>query len=208
MTATVWVGVDPGYNATGLVIRRGLKLLAFRYVTRDTDEAIVAGDQGIAVGPTYLRAVKSTVLEYLALAATLVPGAIVRCAVEDITAPSVHMKLKDGATQRRITPRYAMGAAKVVAVVEVAVDEHPTVELVRVRAGHHGRNLLAAYPAALVTAAERRHRGGLNRPAAHNADVNHCRSAWDVAGGGATADRLAIALDITRAAIARGAQKK
>lgn len=203
MTA-VWVGVDPGYNATGLVVRKGPDLLWWDVVKRRASEAVVPGDQGIEVGPCYLSDVLDVVRTAIhkAEASAWSSGtARVRVAVEDVKAPSVHMKNRDGETQMRAKPRYILGAAKVVGAVEAYVHGRDGVDLVRVAPSRHGRQPLTTYPADLVTARERQH--GLNRAAQHGADVNHCRSAWDIAGSGPAAARIAIALDITRAQLAR-----
>lgn len=205
MTATVWVGVDPGYNDTGIVIRRGPHLEWHTIVHRDHDEATVDAKRGIQVGPRYGLALAAAVSDVVGRVWVEDDPEMVRVAVEDLAAPGGRVKAADG-SQRLVQPRHLAGTAKALAYVELAVSLHPKARLVRVPPAKHGQHLLRTYPDALVTAAERQH--GTNRGARHNADVNHCRSAWDIAGGGATADRLAIALDITRAAIARGAQKK
>lgn len=202
MSGTIWVGVDPGYNATGYAVRWMSSLLQHQVVTRTTDEAIRAN--GVEVGPVYLTAVADMLGDLIQFAFTEA-GRLdvqhVRVVVEDVTAPSPHVKRKDG-SQRLTAPRYAIGAAKVVGVVEHLTHAiEPRADLVRVAPNRHGRSLLATYPDALVTDRERAR--GLNRLAQHNADVNHARSAWDIAGAGPAAARMQIATDITRAVIRR-----
>ena len=200
-----WVGIDPGYNDTGIVIRRGTVLVYHAIVHRDHDEATVDAKRGIQVGPRYGMALAVAVWDVVEMVCRTDGPEPVRVAVEDLTAPCGHVKARSG-DPRLVQPRHLAGAAKALAYVELAVSQLVHAHLVRVPPAKHGQHLLSAYPNALVTAAERQH--GTARTARHNAALNHCRAAWDIAGGGPTADRIAIALEITRAAIARGASKK
>ncbi|WP_088319874.1 hypothetical protein [Kineosporia sp. R_H_3] len=196
-----WVGIDPGYNDTGIVVRRGPTLMFHTIVHRDHDEATADAKRGIQVGPRYGMALAAAVTDVVGRVWAVDGHEPVRVAVEDLTAPGGRVKSADG-SQRLVQPRHLAGAAKALAYIELTVALHPLARLVRVPPAKHGQHLLRTYPDALVTAAERQH--GTNRGARHNADLNHCRSAWDIAGGGPTADRITIALDITRAAIAGG----
>ncbi len=185
---TVWVGIDPGANDTGIVVRRGDDLLGYTIVKRTTDEALLPGARGVPVGPRYAQEIASAVRAAILLGRQAAAGgAPLRAAVESIEAPTSHIRGK----VRLARPVDLIGAGKTLGYVELVVAEHPLCELVRVPADKHGRNWLAAYPPELVTDRERA--GGLNRPALHNADVNHCRSAWDIAGAGPAYLRLAAA---------------
>ncbi len=185
---TVWVGIDPGSTITGIVVRRGDDLLGHTLVRRAVDEALIPSNRGIPVGPSYGQtlavAVRHAILQAHEAAAGIAP---VRVAVEDLIAPAGRVR---GQIQGA-RPVDLMAASKALAYVELAAHESPLCELVRVPADRNGRNWLSQYPAALVTDRERSK--GLNRPAEHNADVNHCRSAWDVAGAGPAYARIAAA---------------
>jgi hypothetical protein len=191
--STVWVGIDPGATTTGLVVRRGDDLLGHLLVTRTVDEAVNPGNRGIPVGPHYGQQLAAAVRTAILQAHDVTGGAApVHVAVEDLTAPAGRVR---GQVQFA-RPVDLMAAAKALAYIELAAHESPLCELVRVPADRNGRNWLSQYPPALVTARERAK--GVNRPAEHNADINHCRSAWDVAGAGPAFARLAAAQHIHR----------
>lgn len=170
MTPTTWVGVDPGSTETGIVTRRGTHLLWHAVIVRDHDED---HGQGVGVGPGYLSAVLAAVNTARYLAAG--PAGI---AVELVVPPTAYINGK-----RKFTnPEHAIATGIVLGAV---LARHP--DAVRVRPDSHGKGALLTYPAALVTHGERRL--GLQRPAGDSALIHHCRSAWDVAGQGATLAR-------------------
>lgn len=170
MSAVVVIGVDPGARATGIVVRAGQELLAHTVVERPAD-----GDLPGGVTPAYLADVAAQARAYVATHRAAV------VAVENVVEPNPHVNRRRGSAVINVAG--ILGAAVVLGHLHATFPG-----LVLVRPARNGSQLLAAYPAELVTAAERRQ--GLNRPAGDSAVIRHARSAWDVAGTGALAHRL------------------
>lgn len=169
MTGTIWIGVDPGARHTGVTVRAGRDYLWHAVTTRL--------DQDV---PGYLAAVSQTMQAAADVAHA--SGGAGLWAVEATGAPKWFMNGK--ATPVRPVDLIA------VAMVEGWVLNEATalggnVPPVRVKAGKNGSQALSTYPKQLVTAAEasRRNRTRTwHQPAGKSADINHARSAWDIAG--------------------------
>jgi hypothetical protein len=159
------LGVDPGGQSVGIVVREGHDLLHHRTVTR--------GDQTIDV---WTR----TVLDDLDRAAGV--GFLDLCAVEGLNHPTPQMGLAN--------VRGLLDTATVLGAVIGWCDQ---LDVVVVPPGRHGRaadglgraGLSAAYPAELVGPRETSGTGALR----------HCRAAWDCAGVAAKRSRLAREVD-------------
>lgn len=185
MTATVWLGVDPGVTDTGLVLRAGPDLLAWRVVHRGVDESIAPGRRGIRVGPAYLAAVGAAMDTLTGLGEE---HGVVRVACEWVNAPEGHAK------RGHVQPRDLVALS----IVAGYVVGHATSDVTLVLPARHGQNPLVTYPAELVTPGERRQ--GLYRKAGEWTQVSHAREAWDVAGAAPATHRQAAALDAFHAA--------
>lgn len=191
---TTWLGIDPGGRDTGVVAldRARLdvpRLITGVVVTREVDEDTVDQTRGVEIGPRYLAQVLAAVEGAIAAAVNATECVRVRLAVETVVPPNPHVTRRDG---RSLTnPKDAIAAAIVLGAV---LTRWP--DTVRVPPSRNGAALLATYPPELVTAGERRL--GLNRPAQHNAQVCHLRSAWDVALQGPGYARAARTAHLTR----------
>lgn len=166
----VWVGVDPGARATGITVRVGREYVWHTIVVRDRDETEVGP------GPVYVSAVARVVGAAISDGHAHVEertghASVYRVAVEGVRRPNPHVNRRNG---KAVTdPTGIIGAALVLGGI-LAAYPHAVI----VPPGNNGSGLLAAYPAQLVTAAERRL--GLDRPAGQSSDLRHARSAWDV----------------------------
>lgn len=153
MTARVVIGVDPGGRMTGIAARCGDEYLGH--------ELVVRHGRGVIPGPGYQREVCERVLAW-----TLVwPAARVVVAIEGVYDPN-----PSRAEEREDRGGGLIALGKVVGALELYFPDALVVP-----PDHHGRNLLAAYPKALVDDEELARLSG-------DGPLQHCRSAWDVAG--------------------------
>jgi hypothetical protein len=170
---TVWVGVDPGSRETGIVARDGRDLTGWAVIDRHQTE------------PGTDRPGHATLAEIeAAVRCLLTDGA--RVAVEEYLPPNPHVSWTGG--RSTVTYRDAINTALVIGWMLRAFPD-----AVLIAPGGHGSQLLATYPRALVTDREYAHavrRRTLTRAAPQNSAMRHARSAWDVAGSAAMADRL------------------
>lgn len=157
------LGIDPGGKSTGLVVRDRSALLASAVVERAGDET---GTRGVQVGPAYVAEVLAVVAELVAEHAPTVVG------VESVVRPNPHVNRRNGSSVIDVGP--LLGASIVFGALAGA---YPAA--VWVPPGSNGSGPLAAYPSALVSAAEARH--GVFRSGG-GSKLRHARSAWDVAG--------------------------
>lgn len=159
------LGVDPGGAATGLCVRRGPVVVGHGVV--EAPDALKGG--AMLASPEYLAAIRLDVLEALA-------RGIDGVAIEGVRKPNPHLNRRNGKSVIDPGPIIATG------VVLGAVHEVVTgagIPVVWVPPGKNGSQPLYAYPAELVSDAERRH--GLNR-VGDGGILRHARSAYDVAG--------------------------
>ncbi|KWW97382.1 hypothetical protein LI90_4354 (plasmid) [Carbonactinospora thermoautotrophica] len=173
MTAPVVLGVDPGRRWTGLAVRSGAACLAHRVVERAGDED--GGFRGVGVGPAYLAAVLAAVDELAAA------HDVDLVAVEGVTRPSWHVRDRAGGARAAADPTGVLGAAIVLGAV---LGHRP--DAILIPPGHNGDMPLYAYPAELVSPAERRN--GMNRIG--SGLLRHARSAYDIAGQAILVARL------------------
>ncbi len=163
---TGWLGVDPGGEATGIVLMRPAAppvLLDHKVVLNTTGE----------VGHVYLAGVLAAIARIIQVQRNATSHQdTVRVAVERVNSPSGF------ASGRRhpIDPQWLLGCAIVQGAVMAAYPD-----AVLVAPGGNGHGAYAAYPIDLVTPGERRRCGWQTRPAGQETDMRHLRSAWDVA---------------------------
>ena len=163
--SVVWVGVDPGSRSTGITARNGHDVVAWDVVERSADETEVGP------GVDYIRAVLAGINSMHTTVLDTVPALrMVRFAVEGVRRPNPHVNRRNG--KATTDPTGVIGAAMVLGAVLADLAA------IVVPPGGNGSGLLASYPHALVTDAERRK--GVNRPAGQSAAIRHARSAWDV----------------------------
>jgi hypothetical protein len=170
-----WIGVDPGCRTTGIVARAGRGPDAeCRYdqtITHDRP------DTGHGVTPGYLRAVTAAIAAvHDRLAVDLIRDGVyestsdawraIHVTAEDVNVPSGHAR---GGFAH---PRDLIGLGVIVGYLTAELTP------LLVPPNSHGKGLLAGYPPALVSDAERRR--GLNRQAGESSSLRHVRSAWDV----------------------------
>lgn len=153
MSARVVIGVDPGGRMTGIVARRGEVYLGH--------ELVIRKGRGTIPGPAYLQRVAERVNAWYA---TWTGAAL---AIEGVQPPWQRSRRRD---VRSDGGGGLIALGKVVATLELYFPE-----AVIVMPDRHGRNLLAAYPAPLVGRDELERLTG-------DGPLQHCRSAWDVAG--------------------------
>jgi len=154
---------------TGIVARRGDEYLGHELVIRQ--------GRGAIPGPAYLQ----EVAERVGVWSSAWPRAVL--AVEGVRLP-------DRSSRRRATANGDGGLialGKIVAALELYFPD-----AVIVMPDRHGRNLLAAYPAEIVAADELARLTG-------DGSLQHCRSAWDVAGRAQVLLRLAASRQGRRA---------
>lgn len=175
MTATAWLGVDPGMTDAGLVLRAGPDLLAWRVVHRGDDEGAVAGKRSALVGPAYLGRVAAAVDELVAIAEG--GGYELRAAVEWMNAPSGFAR----GERRNLNPQNLTATALATGHALAHLTARG-LDPVLIQPGHAGENMLITYPEQLVTPTERR--SGLHRKSGRSNPISHAREAWDVAGHG------------------------
>lgn len=180
------LGVDPGGRWTGILVRRGVDVLAHVTVTRDTDEDADAGTRGVGVGPAYVADV------CIAAAELADVHAVDLVAVESVVAPNPHVNRRNG--KATTNPTGALGAAMVYGAI---LRDWPAAVIVA-PAGN-GSLPLSAYPPELVSDQERRR--GLNRIG--DGKLRHVRSAYDVAGRGPLYARQRASLHAVRHADTR-----
>lgn len=174
MTATAWVGVDPGSRDTAIVTRVGAELVAFAIIERVMDEA-----PGHGVGAAYIEQVCEAV-DDARLAAVFDPEGRrrrVRLGIEGLVPPTGFR----GGKVQFANPRDLIAVALVVGGL---LRENP--DAILVRPDSHGRRALITYPQAIVTPGEAAR--GLRRAAPQNTRMRHARSAWDIT---LSAERLA-----------------
>lgn len=153
MTARVVVGVDPGGRMTGIAARCGDSLLGHELVVRRT--------RGVFPSPMFLREVCERVYAW-----TLAwPEVKVILAIEGI-----HDRQRRPKPEERDDLGGLIALGQVVGALEVWFPH-----AVLVPPDGHGRNLLATYPPELVDPEELARLIG-------DGPLQHCRSAWDVAG--------------------------
>jgi hypothetical protein len=170
---TVWVGVDPGSRETGVVARSGRDLIGWAVIDRNQTEP--GAEQP---GRVTLAEIEDTVRQFLDR-----DGAV---AVEEFLPPNPHVTRKNG--RSTITLSDAMNTSRVIGWLLRAFPD-----AVLIDPAGNGSQLLAAYPRTLVSDREWAHatrRRTFNQPAPQNSAMRHARSAWDVAGAAAMADRL------------------
>jgi hypothetical protein len=153
VSGRVIVGVDPGGRMTGIVARRGDVYLGH--------ELVIRKGRGSIPGPAYLQRVAERVNAWYANWT----GAVL--AIEGVQPPWQRSRRHDA---RSDGGGGLIALGKVVAALELYFPE-----AVVVMPDRHGRNLLAAYPAPLVGRLELERLNG-------DGPLQHCRSAWDVAG--------------------------
>lgn len=172
------IGIDPGGVWTGLALRaRGNRYLGHRIVIAPGAES------PIGVGPVYFAAIRAAVVElsdvwFAAHPESGPPG----FAVEDLGRPGgFDIAQRDGKKERKRRLIDPMDLMAVSATWGAVTASYP--DAIPVPRDGHGAQPLATYPPELVSDGERaaRHAEGMLRSARKNADVNHARSAWDVA---------------------------
>jgi hypothetical protein len=168
---SAWIGIDPGFSRTGLVLRNGRECIAWKTFVREDDET------EIGPGPIYWAAIDLAVLQLCAQASAN-RFAAPRIAIEGVRKPRshIHGRRQDAA------PEYLMGVAMTYAAVHT---QNP--DAVIVPPGGNGSGMLSSYPDELISARERAHKLGINRQAGDSALESHARSAWDVS---LTAERM------------------
>jgi hypothetical protein len=155
VTAGVVVGVDPGGRMTGIAARCGATHLGHELVIRRT--------RGIFPGPAYLVEVCERVYAW-----TLAwPGVPVTLAIQ-----GVHERQR---RRRDVEERDDQGGGLIALGQVVGALEVCFPDALLVAPDGHGRNLLATYPEELVEPDELARLTG-------DGPLQHCRSAWDVAG--------------------------
>lgn len=181
---TTWIGVDPGAKEIAVTARDGATLIGFRIIERNKVEP-GSTRPGVATMEAVVEAIGQIMDPRTG---QFLNPQDARVAVEDVVAPTAYHNGKLSMTD--VEP--LLRAAEVLGYVECAFPA-----AVRVRPDKHGRQTLASYPAALVTERERSwatSHGGLFKPAPQNSILRHARSGWDIAGAGAAAARLELAL--------------
>jgi hypothetical protein len=171
----VILGIDPGGVDTGLVVRRGDTVLEQLVVHRAKDET---GPRGVGVGPDYLARAEHDVRKLIELHDVDLVG------LEGVVRPNPHVKRKG---RNVVTDPAPIIATAIVLGHLTAVAGSLGVAAVWVPPGKNGSLPLYAYPAELVSDAERRH--GLNR-VGDGGILRHARSAFDVAGTALVMSRL------------------
>lgn len=168
------LGVDPGARSTGLAVvdsARRLVLLAHT-ITRDDSGPM------LPVPEDYLDEVVAWVDGHVRECFCEIhpegdlPAAV---AVEGVGRPSWHM----GGKVKPIDPSAIIAAGVVMGAVYATAALYGDLEVVIVPPGANGSKPLAAYPADLVSPAERRGRGWETRVG--GGLLRHVRSAYDVA---------------------------
>lgn len=169
------VGVDPGGQNTGIVVRRGDQLLYHALCERPgrlSGRAIL--------DPGWLDLCAARVRQACREAGYFrADGRRVVVAVEGVNSPTGQMG--------QIALAGLLGTAAVAAaVIQTVTDLSPDSEVLVVPPGRHGALPLQCYPAELVSDAERRK--GLRRVG--GGKLKDCRSAWDIAGAAVTQLRV------------------
>src|SRR6266487_1769085 len=132
-------------------------------------ELVIRQGRGVIPGPAYLQQAAERVDAWF----QNWPAAVL--AIEGV-------RLRARRPRRRPTPNddgHLLALGKIVAALELYFPD-----AILVMPDRHGRNLLAAYPAPLVAPDELERLTG-------DGPLQHCRSAWDVAGRAQTLLRLA-----------------
>ncbi len=160
-SAAGWVlGVDPGANATGVIVRAGDELAYGTTAVRNQGETV----EQYAIGVVEL------VAEITARFAGLLDGRPL-VAIEAVLAPNVWIN----GERVVLHPQSVMDTCIVAGhIAGWATAEQ--LDLNRVRPGHNGQGFMGAYPAELRPT--RGKGAGKDR-------LRHVRSAWDVAGAAA-----------------------
>ena len=157
-SSSPWVlGVDPGAQATGIVVRTGVELAYGTTAVRDKGETV----ELYALGVVHLVAgIKERFAEVL--------DGRPLVAIEAVVAPSVW----NNGERVVLHPQFVMDTCTVAGhIAGWATAQRLEVEWVR--PGHNGQGFIGAYPAALRPT--RGKGAGKDR-------LRHLRSAWDVAG--------------------------
>ena len=157
-SSSPWVlGVDPGAQATGIVVRTGDELAYGTTAVRDKGETV----ELYAAGVVHLVAgIKERFIE-------LLDGRPL-VAIEAVLAPSVW----NNGERVVLHPQFVMDTCTVAGhIAGWATAQRLEVEWVR--PGHNGQGFIGSYPAA--AAPDPRQGAGKDR-------LRHLRSAWDVAG--------------------------
>jgi len=166
------LGIDPGARFTGVALVDGTpsplgcrdaKLLAHAVIEAGGDES------------EYFAAVGLGLVEIMLDQGVTNLGLV---ALEDVVAPSPHVRRKDG--NSIIRPGTLIETAKVYGYV-ARWAAWADVELVPIAPAGNGSQHLGTYPDELVAPGERRLKDWRFRLAGKSNPINHARSAWDVA---------------------------
>jgi hypothetical protein len=166
VTAPIVVGIDPGPSTTGIVARRGDRLLGHAALERL--------EQPLAAYAEHVLDETDRIAHH-----HILPYGIDLYAVEGFNPPTPHLST--------VAIETVTHTAWLVGFLQSGFTWLTAVDTVLVPPGQHGRGPYCSYPDELKTAAEQRQ--PRLKAAGRSSLVSHCRSAWDIAGAAETSHK-------------------